>query len=137
DYRDYVNSGANIYSQRISADATPRWTTDGVAVCTFASDQIYAELVTDGAGGAIYSWQDSRAGAANATFFTQHLAANGVAAWILNGISLCTAASHRSDMATISDGAGGAIAAWVDYRSGDSTDIYSQRVSGAGTMLWG
>lgn len=137
DYRDYLNTGANIYAQRIQADGTPRWAVDGVPVCAYGSDQLYPEVVTDGVGGAIFSWQDQRAGMANANFFSQRLAANGTPQWTLDGISLCTALSHRSDMTMIPDGAGGAIGAWVDYRSGVATDIYAQRVSGAGALPWG
>src|SRR5262249_20606032 len=38
--------------------------------------------------------------------------------------------------AIISDGAGGAIISWGDYRNSPTGDIYAQRLSATGTELW-
>ena len=48
---------------------------------------------------------------------------------------------HRDGVPGISDGGGerhddGAIFVWADYRSGTSFDIYAQKVSVAGNVLW-
>ena len=57
------------------------------------------------------------------------------ATWIPNGIPVCTAAGTPSMPLIISDERGGAIIAWTDARSGNN-DIYAQRVSGGGELLW-
>jgi hypothetical protein len=37
----------------------------------------------------------------------------------------------------VADGAGGAVIAWEDQRSGVSSDVYAQRLNGAGARQWG
>lgn len=50
-------------------------------------------------------------------------------------LPLSLAPGHKSDAYAISDGDGGAIVAWEDERDGDR-DIYVQRVSATGEVLW-
>ena len=130
DYRS-VPSGA-IYVQRVNAAGVPQWTPDGVALSTSGSRPAIA---SDGAGGAIVTWGGTSA---------QRVNASGVPQWTPNGVALSTAASSKvavtidSDRAgggaIVSDGAGGAIVTWEDYRSG--SDIYAQRVDAAGARQW-
>jgi hypothetical protein len=58
------------------------------------------------------------------------------AAWQTNGTAVCSASNGQTDAVTVSDGAGGAIVAWADQRSGSNLDIYAQRISASGAMLW-
>lgn len=51
-------------------------------------------------------------------------------------VPVSTAAYGQVEPASVSDGAGGAIVAWTDGRSGFSNDIYIQRVSAAGVPQW-
>ena len=53
-------SGAYIYAQRVDANGTVLWTTNGVPICTAEDGQRYPKLVSDGTGGAIITWWDSR-----------------------------------------------------------------------------
>ena len=54
----------------------------------------------------------------------------------LNGnVALCAAVNGQYDPVIVSDGSGGAIAAWNDDR-GSGTAIAVQRVSGDGVALW-
>jgi hypothetical protein len=57
----------DIYAQRVLANGTiaPGWLADGIAVCSADSTQQNPQIVSDGAGGAIVAWQDSRAGGTN------------------------------------------------------------------------
>ena len=64
---DYRNGTADIYAQRVNAAGAPQWTADGVALCTAASDQSSPTIVSDGAGGAIVTWEDSRSGTSTST----------------------------------------------------------------------
>jgi hypothetical protein len=57
------------------------------------------------------------------------------AAWPPNGTAVCTATNDQEHQVMASDDAGGAIISWQDYRSGNY-DIYAQRVSATGTILW-
>ena len=132
---DDVRTGTNdIYCRRVSASGTPLWTPDGVALCTFANYQYGCGIISDGAGGAIVVWQDNRSGS-NADVYARRVTASGTASWTPDGVAICSLSSNQYSPRIATDAAGGAIIAWTDYRSG-ITDIYAQRVGGAGNVLW-
>ena len=56
--------------------------------------------------------------------------------WTPNGAAICTVARDQWYPQLASDGAGGAILAWQDYRTGVA-DIYGQRVNAVGAGQWG
>jgi hypothetical protein len=131
---------ADIYVQRLASPspghpAVPRWTSNGVPVCTAAGKQDTAVVVSDGAGGAILAWEDHRGGY-GPKVYTQRVDAAGVPQWASNGVALCTASGEQQRPTILSDGAGGAIVAWTDARAYPETDIYAQHVSAAGERLW-
>jgi hypothetical protein len=125
----------DIYAQRVLAPGTVAWTANGLAICTAANNQTYPQLVSDGAGGAIITWQDVRSGAYS-DIYAQHVIAAGVPAWTADGVAVCAAANSQYSPQLVSDGAGGAIFAWYDLRSSSSYDIYAQRVLAAGAIAW-
>lgn len=52
---------------------------------------------------------------------------------------ICTGAQDQQDVRIVTDGAGGAIMTWVDFRNDASQtagDIYVQRVSASGQNMW-
>ena len=126
-------SNADIYAQRISAAGVAQWATDGVPVCTAASSQVYPKLVADGAGGAIVTWQDYRSGTVD--IYAQRISADGAVQWPSSGVAVCTVAGGEYDVVGVSDGAGGAIIAWWDFRNGGG-DAFVQRISAAGAVQW-
>jgi hypothetical protein len=126
-------SDYDIYAQRVSSAGIVAWTPDGVALCTASGEQQYPTITGDGAGGAIISWQDQRSGSWDA--FAQRVDGSGSVQWTTNGVGVCTATGNQYGPATASDGAGGAVVAWYDTRSGNQ-DIYAQRVSGTGVVQW-
>jgi hypothetical protein len=129
----------DIYAQRVLASGAvdPAWPADGRALCSASGSQITARIVSDGAGGAIVAWDDYRAGPDD--IYAQRVLASGVVdpAWPADGRALTSEASYQYNPAMASDGVGGAIVAWEDYRGGGS-DIYAQRVlaSGATDPAW-
>jgi hypothetical protein len=111
------------------------WATNGVGICTATGNQQdHATITSDGAGGAIITWYDYRNG--NADIFAQRVDVSGAAQWTANGVAICTASQHQSDPTITSDGAGGAIITWRDYRSDTYGDIYAQRVNSSGAVQW-
>jgi hypothetical protein len=52
----------------------------------------------------------------------------------LVNVPFCTAASTQKSPTIVTDGAGGAIVTWSDYRSGSYSDIYAQRVRANGQL---
>jgi hypothetical protein len=134
-WRDYRNGTSyDIYAQRVDSYGAVQWTVDGVALCTAATDQEYPAIVSDGAGGAIVTWYDHRSG--NADIYAQRVDSYGAVQWTTDGVALCAAALNQQHPTIVSDGAGGAIVTWSDFRSGSSWDIYAQRVNSAGAIQW-
>ena len=133
---DYRNgSNWDIYAQRINKAGDELWTINGTAICTAIGDQIELQLVSDGQGGAIITWEDHRSGS-NYDIYAQRINSNGVVNWMTNGIAICTASNYQCEPQLVSDGQGGAIISWEDYRSGSNYDIYAQRINKAGDELW-
>jgi hypothetical protein len=124
----------DVYMQRINASGVTQWAGGGVAVSATSGDQYASVLTSDGAGGAIVAWTDSRAGGSNLDVYAQRMSSGGVAQWTANGVAVCTAANSQDEPSIVADGVGGAIVAWEDARS--VSDIYAQRLSSSGAALW-
>jgi len=110
------------------------WQDYGNSICTATGTQDNPQITSDGAGGAIITWQDSRTG--NVDIYAQRVDVSGNVMWTPDGVVVCMAMNNQYEPQIISDGTGGAIFAWYDLRSGAS-DIYAQRVNASGIMLWG
>jgi hypothetical protein len=134
-WADTRGGGSDIYAQRVNSAGAPQWTGDGVALCAAAGDQVFPTSAADGAGGAIVTWQDGRSGT-NYDIYAQRVNSAGATQWTTDGVALCTAAGNQQSPSIVSDGASGAIVAWMDGRGSSGTDIYAQRVDGAGAPQW-
>lgn len=123
----------DIYAQRVNSAGLKKWLVNGVAVCTNTAEQNSISSVEDGNGGIIITWDDYRNG--DADIYAQRLDSNGVAQWTTNGIAVCNKSLHQKGTKLISDGSGGAIVVWQDSVAG-ATDIYAQRISNTGNIMW-
>jgi hypothetical protein len=133
-WQDYRDSQIKIYAQRVTETGTLLWTADGVLVG--GSESFHPGICADGAGGAwvVYSTQPTGYGAIH----VRHIDATGAVGSIVE-IAGGSVWSHNSLPVCCSDGAAGAIVAWVqevDPPSGD-LQIVAQRLSSGGTRLWG
>ncbi len=130
---NYQNS---VNREKISDNHDEITISSGDAVCVEGADQINPELCSDGAGGAIITWEDYRNGIADANIYAQRLNSTGSAQWTINGVAICTASNDQEKPQICSDGAGGAIITWQDYRGINLYDIYVQRINSAGVVQW-
>jgi hypothetical protein len=123
----------DIYAQRVDADGNTLWTAGGISVSAYTGVQNDPCIISDGAGGAIVTWVDLRGGERD--IYAQKIDADGNRVWEYNGVAVCTWSAHQYDPELCSDGAGGAIVTWKDYRDALSV-IYAQRVTSGGTAAW-
>ncbi|MCF6269461.1 MAG: T9SS type A sorting domain-containing protein [Melioribacteraceae bacterium] len=137
-WRDLSNgSDYNITAQKINSSGTVQWITDGFPIRNLTgSSASDPKIVTDGSGGAIIVWEDTRSG--NSDLYAQRINSSGSVQWAADGVPITTAASTQSDHSVISDGSGGAITVWYDDRLGGgvSRDIYAQKINSSGIVQW-
>lgn len=96
--------------------------------------QIDLRIMEDAAGGAFLVWKDYRNGTPDV--YAQHIDSNGIVQWQMDGVPVCNQSADQSTPGLISDGAGGIIVSWSDWRSGIERDIYAQRLNAQGQALW-
>src|SRR6267143_888066 len=125
----------DIYAQRVNASGAAQWTGDGVPISLAANNQYYPAITSDGSGGAIITWQDLRSGT-NYDIYAQRINASGAVQWTGDGVPISHAAIQISYPTITSDGSGGAIITWYDYRSSGFSDIYAQRINASGAVQW-
>jgi len=152
-WEDRRSGEHDIYAQRVTASGqiAPGWSQDGIGICVYSFHaQPDPVLVADGEGGAIIVWYDWRnfcnsQGRHNcASIYAQRVGATGDIHWQKNGVLICSNIGDEANAHAVSDGAGGAIVAWSDYRSASppysttssSGDVYAQRIDGSGAVRW-
>jgi hypothetical protein len=72
-----LTTESDIYAQRLAADGTTMWATGGLDVCTASKIQATPALAVDGYGGAVFAWQDFRAGMTFAEVYAQRVGHGG------------------------------------------------------------
>ena len=149
DGRNLASSGSDIYAQHLTPDGViaPGWITNGLPVCTAPGHQNLAALAPDDLGGFIVAWQDLRSAPPGQPFndyytdiYAQRMTAQGAIApgWITDGVPVSTAPDIQWNLGIASDGAGGSIIAWSDYRNynPNAADLYAQRILANGAPAW-
>ena len=113
-----TNGIPGVFAQRVNGIGAIMWASNGVASDTNSSnvDGVTSDpnIVSDGSGGAVITWIGFHGTEAHP--YAQHINAAGTVQWPTNGLVLCTAKYGQQSSASTSDGSGGAITAWVDYR---------------------
>jgi hypothetical protein len=123
-----------IYAQRVDANGNCLWSTDGVGVRSqpdTASNATFPKVAPDGSGGAVITWQDYRSGS-KCDIYAQRVDANGDCMWTADGVGIRSQPDtlyNAGSPQLVSDGCGGAIISWEDYRRGYQEDLYAQRIS--------
>jgi hypothetical protein len=146
-WQDHRNGGSNfdVYAQAIDSTGALKWAENGIALCTAANNQHNPQLVADGQGGAIITWEDYRSTTLNpeqgADIYAQAIDSTGNVKWTANGIAVCTVMNDQWGETLVPDGKQGAIITWQDYRNTtfnaeQRTDIYCQAVDSSGSLKW-
>ena len=136
-WQDNRSGRADIYAQRIDGSGVVQWSVDGIPVCSDTLDQIFPQLISDGNGGAIVTWQDLRGGT-NYIPYAQKINASGISQWTAGGVLLSPNTAETPQI--ISDGNGGAIIAWHQYTGiypNGNFEIIVQQINTNGILGWG
>ncbi|MFX1236565.1 MAG: hypothetical protein ACFE8P_02460 [Promethearchaeota archaeon] len=107
---------------------------DGIPICSANGYQSSSQIINDGIGGYIIAWQDERND--DSDIYCQRVNSEGRINWSANEIPICAISEEQSHPKIVSDGAGGAIVAWLDNRSSNGLDIYTQRINPSGAIQW-
>ena len=134
-WHDSRDGNRDVYAQHINADGKIQWAENGVPVNVMDFDQGQPVAVSDGGGGAIIAWTDSRDG--SQSVYAQRINADGKLLWDVGGVAVCVNDFLKEDVVAMSDGANGAIFAWEDLRNGNGNhDFYAQRIDKNGKPMW-
>ncbi len=135
-YDDNRNSSTNstdIYAQRLNKSGVIKWAANGIVICNNNATQRSSAIADVGQGNAIITWEDHRLG--NYDIYAQKIDSSGNIQWASNGVAICSKTTHQKNPKIISDDAGGAIIVWEDSLN-NYWDIYAQRISASGSVLW-
>lgn len=137
-WQDLRSGAADLYASRIMVNGVldSAWPVDGAPLCTALGDQDLAGVAASGPGGAVVVWRDKR-GSLQDIYAARLLAGGLDPAWSVNGVGVCLSVGDQTNPVIAADGAGGALLAWGDSRSGNS-DIYVHHVlqSGVADPAW-
>ncbi|WP_275423317.1 S8 family serine peptidase [Geomonas subterranea] len=131
--------------QRVDATGAALWPAGGVTATVTSTGPDGVMMAGDGQGGAFVAWTDRRRPYWD--IYAQHIDGNGNRQWSADGLMINTPLTLTGGFGAnvVSDGAGGAIIAWRDFRnfvyhSGANylnlSDIFAVRLNGAGEHLW-
>ena len=136
----YYNVDSYIYGQHIDNQGNKLWGLSDMVICnsTNVMSQANPKMASDGSGGVIITWQDSRTPtpANNKDIYAQRINASGQIQWPANGVSVKTGTAYEHLPSIVSDGAGGAIIAWTILSNTPPIGTYAQRINAAGVRQW-
>ena len=116
----------------MNSAGVPVWDPNGTPIVELTGDQVFPVITTDGFGGAIIAWRDSRS--SNPDIYAQRVDGVGNILWQGDGEVVCDAINTQTDIVILADGYEGAFIAWEDGRWG-SSHVFLQQVDTAGDPL--
>ena len=126
----------DFFAQKcLIADGSAIWATDTDVHGAQTGTQTAQQVLPDGTGGAFVVWGDPRLGTSNADIYGQRIDASGAVQWGASGSVICNALTNQTAPVMVSDGSGGIICAWTDFKNGNN-DIYAQRINANGARQW-
>ena len=133
-WEDMRHGSHDIFAQRFTENGTARWNSNGVALSLAAQYQSNPWICSDGVGGAIVVFKDTRT--MQVDVYAQRVDSSGTVLWNTNGTAVCTFAEEQRLPRIATDGAGGAIFTWRDQRGLGDVYIYAQRIDADGDTVW-
>lgn len=124
----------DVYHQLIDNKGRSLWGRGGKQVTSLKGNQFNPQIISADST-IILSWTNEQAN--NSDIYIQKFNLNGKPLWNKSGIPVIKYKGEQFGQHLISDGKGGAILAWIDRRDESSlADIYAQRISSTGAVVW-
>lgn len=130
------DSTGDVFAQKLDYAGNKLWAPEGVVVDTHNTSMVNETTMrgaTDGAGGAIIAFEDTRRGDAG-DIFAQRILANGTRGWA-NLLAVTDQPGPQNGITADTDGQGGLIVGWNDSRN--DGNIYTAKITNTGTLPWG
>ncbi len=124
----------DVYVQKIDSNGVPQWEANGTCISNMTGDQTNTKMISDGLGGAIIVWEDTRG--ANQDIYAQRINGTGHTQWTSNGTLIVSASDVQDNIDLCSNGANGAFIVWEDSRGASNSQIWGQLISMDGTLIW-
>jgi FlgD Ig-like domain len=121
-----------------STHVAAEWSHDPMVnnvICAAQWQQTEQQIISDGSGGAIIAWEDTRSGDGVPVIYAQRVDRDGNPQWLSDGMQVCTYESEQADFRLVTDNDGGCFVVWVDT-DGSAVNIYAQRLGHDGSYLW-
>jgi len=131
---DERNGDVDLFGQRFSPGGSKLWDPEGIPICVYEGNQDAMEILANGDGTFILTWYDRRAGN-DPDIYAQKIDTTGALLWDEEGMPVCTDPGAQYQPVITTDGHGGAIIAWYDYRWG-TFDVFAQRIDIYGDQVW-
>ena len=125
----------DVSIQRIDSNGNMLWAANGLRPSSSEYTKFSPAIISDGAGGAIVIWIEglNSGDYGDKNIRAQRINSAGELLWGSAGIDV-TLGGSTTEPVIIPDGSGGAIVGWTYLGSND--DLYAQRVSASGALLW-
>jgi hypothetical protein len=119
-YIGFGGQGTAPRVQWINSGGAVQWGADGVTLSTATTQARELAIAFDAGGQAdvLVAWRQDNGNSGSSDIFAQKLSFQGVLQWNPAGQPVEATANNEMLPALISDGAGGAVIAWVDGTSG-------------------
>jgi len=129
----------HIWAQKLSPAGAATWNTPGPHVIVFDNDSLqfgnYPSFITDGSGGAVFSWY----GTSVLQCYAQRILADGSEQFSHNGVTVSTNATQLrvSPRACYDPATGMIFVFWTELNSSQSLHgVYGQKLSSLGLRMW-
>lgn len=127
-------SRSDVYAMRVDGWGTNLWPlySTGLMVSGGTDGAASPDLVPDGAGGAVIAWHGGHTGYED--IYAQRVDAIGNIEWALGGEDVSSAFGQKWEPRIVTDGMGGGVVFWSDFRNTVSFDVYAQRIERNGYL---
>lgn len=123
----------DVMAARVCGDGAVAWTQ---VVVDADNEQKNADIAADGNGGVYIAWIDNRHLELDKDIYAQRISSDGQALWADNGIVVISKPESQEKPVLETDSDNNLYVVWADFRSGIDNDIYGQKITPEGNLLW-